>query len=84
MSTITDQTVPVRTNESVREASGLFSSADPVTALLYILMRDHVPASVIENTVSALIPGPYQLTNGWLGRYADDLAQHLRGLAEVK
>jgi len=49
-----------------------------LTAFLYDLMRDHVPCGVVERLVrdSQLAQGAnmYRLTNGHLGRYAEELA----------
>lgn len=50
----------------------------PLTSFLYELMRDHVPCGVVERLVrdSQFAPGTnaHRLTNGHLGRYAEELA----------
>ncbi len=66
-------------NERLRKRSGEVDSSDPVVALLYILMRDHLPTGTVEEIVRLHCTGPKVLfTNGWLAKYAEDLAARLK------
>jgi hypothetical protein len=78
----------VSTNDQVRflrDRSGNIASADPITSLLYELMRDHLPIGVVEEIVNGIQihrpteDSPDYFTNGWLARYAHDLSQRLQG-----
>lgn len=66
--------------EKTCEASGRFTSSDPLVALLYGLMRDHLPtgtvASLVYDAAHTNDGNPCEYTNGWLAQYA----QHLSGM----
>lgn len=68
-------------NRNLREASGGTKDTRGLVAFLYELLRDHLPASKVEMLVrnSPTKDQPWQMTNGWLGRYAQDLAERLEG-----
>jgi len=63
-------------NEALRERSGAVFDDDPLVSFLYLLMRDHVPAGVVEGIVRPR-DGVTHFTNGHLARYAQDLAARL-------
>jgi hypothetical protein len=57
-------------------------TTNPLEAFLYLLMRDHLPVGEVEKLVQSCEDtgednkGP--LSNGWLAKYAEDLARRLR------
>ncbi len=66
-------------NERLRECSGGVDSKDPLVAFLYILMRDHLPAGTVEELIRQHCCSPMMLfTNGWLAKYAEDVASRLK------
>jgi hypothetical protein len=69
--------------EALRKISGEFTSKDPVVVFLYHLMRDHLPTADVEKLVQdSQINGKECLfTNGYLARYAENLAQRLHETA---
>lgn len=70
--------------EKTCEASGRFTSSDPLVALLYGLMRDHLPtgtvASLVYDAARTNDGNPCEYTNGWLAQYAAHLSGMLRAL----
>jgi len=69
---------------SLRERSGGHTSPDPLVTALYLLMRDHLPAGVLERVVAEAEGGvgnTITFSNGWLARYAQDIAHRLTPLA---
>jgi len=67
-----------RTKE-LREESGNFVSTDPLVSFLYLLMRDHLPAAKVEEIFQISVASPDSVyTNGWLAKYAENLANGLR------
>ena len=70
-------------NASLRRRSGDINSKDPLVDFLYHLMRDHVPAGVVEGILqkqvfaSETIESEY--CNGYLAKYAQDIATRLQG-----
>jgi len=72
-------------NKQVREVSGSINSSDPVVALIYRLIRDHLPAGQLEQIVMDLEEAPgiteYQFTNGWLAQYAQNIVSRLQVLS---
>ena len=67
-----------RTNESIRSASGKITDSRPLVKFLYLLLRDHLSAGVVESLVcEAGKTAVYEYTNGWVARYAQDLADSL-------
>jgi hypothetical protein len=73
------------TAPEMRMRSGQEDSTDPVVALLYVIMRDHLPAADIEQAVETVIGGTlYEFTNGWLAKYAIDVRERLAGKHPTK
>lgn len=69
----------VRKNFALRERSENVKINDKLTSFLYQLMRDYVPAGVVEEMVMQSEDNVETLyTNGWLARYAEDLANRLK------
>lgn len=64
--------------EDLRNESGRFETTDKLTAFLYDLMRDHLPPGTVAELVHNSRGEKFQLTNGWLGTYAEYLARKLR------
>jgi hypothetical protein len=65
--------------ENLREESGNFISTDPLVSFLYLLMRDHLPTGDVEELFQTSIETPNSLyTNGWLAKYAENLANGLK------
>lgn len=69
------------TNEDIRVITGnvTIENKDKLTAFLYTLMRDHLPAGVVEELVreNENIEDTVKYTNGYLARYAELLAYRL-------
>lgn len=70
-------------NDGLRDRSGAVESSDPLVAFLYHLMRDHLPAGVVEGIVQNHVPNPGRevtayFTNGYLASYAKDIAARLK------
>lgn len=70
-------------SQALLERSGNFTTRDNLVAFLYELMRDEVPLGVVEQIVLNSQPrdtsdGVWSLTNGYLGKYAEDIAARLR------
>ncbi len=65
-------------NDELRERSGYVSFDSKLTSFLYELMRDYLPAGTIEEIIrSSESNGKTIYSNGWLAKYADDLAKRL-------
>jgi hypothetical protein len=68
-----------RENGELRDRSGTICSDDKVVALLYVLMRDHVTPGVVEELVRTYCHDFSTIyTNGYLAKYAKDLANRLK------
>lgn len=73
-------------NRRLREDSGSvdYSSSDWLTSFLYELMRDSAPPGAIERLVRNIEleskDGDNLYSNGWLARYAKNLADRLRSV----
>lgn len=69
-------------NHDLHSRSGHIESPDRLVAFLYDLLRDHLPAGEVEKLVrDAEVVSPENIavyTNGYLARYAKDLADRLR------
>lgn len=65
-------------SEALFIRSGQFTTDDKLVSFLYQLMRDEVPAGVLERIVQESQTVPASLTNGNLARYAEDLASRLK------
>lgn len=72
--------------EQLREVSGTVTYTDPLTSLFYSLLRDHLPAGVVEKLVNEVLEEPDEIvfTNGWLAKYANNLADQMRGAKTTK
>lgn len=69
-------------NESLTERSGTYGTDDMLVRFLYVLMRDRIPAGHIEKAMIDAAeggPGSVTLCNGWMAKYAHDLAERIRG-----
>lgn len=64
---------------TLRERSGSINIDSRLVSFLYELMRDHLPAGVVEEIVLASEDeSAVTYTNGWLAKYAEDLALRLK------
>lgn len=61
----------------MREASGCVDDASPLVRFLYLLMRDEVALGVVEDLAIKATGQMAQFTNGWLAKYAQDVATRL-------
>lgn len=65
--------------QALFERSGRVAHTDPLVSFLYDLMRDHVPPGIVEGLLDDhQDPIETTFTNGWLARYAEDVAVRLR------
>jgi hypothetical protein len=68
-------------NDKLRERSGAITNDSKLVAFLYELMRDHLPLADVETLVRRQIDVSKEntavYTNGWLAKYAEDLAKRL-------
>ena len=70
----------------MRKRSGEVDSFDPVVALLYVLLWDHLPSADLEDAlqiVASDAPERFEFTNGWLANYALDMRDRLAGKIET-
>lgn len=65
-------------NAALRERSGSVDINSKLVSFLYQLMRDHLSAGVIEEIVRESEDPDVAYTNGWLAKYAEDLANRLK------
>ena len=74
MSLIDDET------KALRERSGSVKIKinSKLVSFLYELMRDHLPPGKVEELVRASQDPDCIYTNGWLAKYAQDLANRLK------
>lgn len=69
----------IRTNDQLREKSGSVNSKNPLVSVLYVLMREHLPAGVLEALVRDALKHPdAAFCNGYLAEYAINLADALQ------
>lgn len=64
-------------NKLLRIISGEVTVHSKLTSFLYDLLRDHLPAGVVEELVRNAQEPEVHYTNGWLAKYAEDLALRL-------
>lgn len=65
--------------DSLRKRSGTVKINSKLVSFLYELMRDHLPAGTVEQLVQASEDeSECVYTNGWLAKYAEDLANRLK------
>jgi hypothetical protein len=69
---------PGEHNSDLRVRSGEVNVNDRLTSFLYELIRDHLPASVVEKLVRDSQDPDVAYTNGWLAQYAEDLSKRLK------
>ncbi len=70
-------------NTALRERSGTIRINSRLVSFLYELMRDHLPPGKVEELIRSSEKDPDVLyTNGWLARYAEDLAYRLKDQIE--
>ena len=68
-------------NDRLREDSGTVQlNGDRLVGFLYDLLRDHLPPGKVEALVreAELCDPDVTYSNGWLARYAENLAGRLR------
>lgn len=64
---------------ALRTRSGEITSSDPLVCFLYLLMRGHVAAGVVEElAIESSAVKEVVYTNGFLATYAKDVAARLR------
>lgn len=69
---------PGEPNSELRIRSSEVNINDRLTSFLYELMRDHLPAGIVEKLVRDASEPDVAYTNGWLAKYAEDLAKRLK------
>ena len=70
-------------NDALRLRSGSVDTNDRLVEFLYEVMRDHINPGRMEMLVRNCVASgdrEVRFTNGYLARYAEDLARRLRGL----
>lgn len=73
----------IEKNDALRERSGTISIKGKLVDFLYTLLRDHLPASKVEELVRDTeysfekSDGLNVYSNGWLALYAQDLATRI-------
>jgi hypothetical protein len=67
-----------KANLLVKEASGNIMIRGKLTSFLYELIRDYLPAGEVELIVRNCSESEVSYTNGWLAKYAENLAERLK------
>jgi len=69
----------ITTQPNIRERSGSFLTNDRLVVFLYMLLRDRLSAGSLEGMISTMESeyGPQGLSNGWVAKYAEDVAERL-------
>lgn len=67
-----------RNTEELRARSGTVRLHGKLISFLYVLMRDYLPAGDVEMLVRDSQDSDIVYTNGWLAKYANDLAERLK------
>lgn len=62
----------------LKKRSGNVEIDGRLVSFLYQIMRDHLPPGVIEKIVQESQEPIVQYTNGWLAKYAEDIANRLK------
>lgn len=62
---------------ALRERSGAVKINSRLVSFLYDLMRDHLPIGTVEHLVQEATEPDVLYTNGWLAKYAEDVANRL-------
>lgn len=63
--------------KKLRNDSGNIQIKSKLVSFLYQLMRDHVPTGIIEKIVIDSDDPDVTYTNGWLAKYAENIANRL-------
>lgn len=63
---------------AMRQRSGTVVIHSRLVSFLYQLMRDHVTPGIIEEIALQSEDPDITYTNGWLAKYAEDLANRLK------
>jgi len=66
--------------KKLRKNSGEVVYTDTLTSFFYSLMRDHLPAGVVEKLVHEVVNEEEErlFTNGWLAKYAYNLSEQIK------
>lgn len=65
--------------KAMRNRSGKVDAESKLVCFLYVLLRDHIQPGQIEDIMLSQITGkPTEFTNGWLAKYAKDVASRLK------
>ena len=67
--------------KTIRQRSGNIHDTRKLVCFLYLLMRDELPCGTIEKIVAVIDnvkPFPTEYSNGWLAKYAKDVATRLQ------
>jgi hypothetical protein len=68
-------------NDALRTRSGSVVGDSVLVEFLYVLLRDELPAGKVEELVRSVEGrGMVMYTNGWLAKYAEDLASRLTSI----
>ena len=65
-------------NDALRERSGTVKINSKLVSFLYVLLRDHIAFGNVEALVRDSMDSDVVYTNGWLAKYAEDLANRLQ------
>lgn len=68
--------------KKLKEESGREESNSRLVSFLYELMRDHLPCGTVEHILGNSIAQPVAYTNGYLVRYAKNIAEQLKVAGE--
>lgn len=68
----------LRSDAALRKRSGDVRIKSKLVSFLYELMRDHLPPGEVEKLVKASQDPDVSYTNGYLAKYAKDLANRLK------
>jgi hypothetical protein len=74
---MTYKITPGEPNSELRLRSGEVDIDSKLVSFLYTLMRDHLPPGQVEAIVRDSTVPDVAYTNGWLAKYAEDLAKRL-------
>ena len=68
-------------NDELKEQSGNLTTHDRLVTFLYMLMRDYITPGDIQSILFNDIidqPKEMELSNGWIGKYAEYVASKLK------
>lgn len=76
--------VDIATAKKLRADTGALKSTDPLVSFLYHLLRDELPAGVVEGLVIKAIKNADALySNGFMLQYAENIAARLTAAAST-